>query len=57
MQQYSIIRQEQADSKENKMVRSLGSLLDSLLKYSMGSPIHLILITDQQSKDKVMYSK
>jgi hypothetical protein len=57
MQQYSIIRQEQADSKENKMVRSLGRLLDSLLKYSMGSPIHLILITDQQSKDKVMYSK
>ena len=35
------------------MVVSLARLVDSILKHSSGSPLHLVFITDQESKDQV----
>ena len=39
--------------KGNKMVVSLARLVDSILKHSRGSPLHIVFITDQESKDQV----
>ncbi len=45
-------------SKENgqkaKIVRSLERMVDSMLKSSWGSPLHLIIITDQESRAQVL---
>ena len=37
----------------NKMVVSLARLVDTILKHSRGSPLHIVFITDMESKDQV----
>ena len=32
---------------------SLARLVDSILRHSRGSPLHIVFITDQESKDPV----
>jgi len=43
------------------IVKSLETIVDSMLKSSRGSPLHLIIITDQKSRNQVLkrrlYSK
>ncbi len=47
-------RQQTGNGETAKIVRSLERLLDSIFKHSTGSPLHLIVITDQESRQQVI---
>jgi hypothetical protein len=47
-------RQQTENGEVTKIVRSLERLLDSIFKHSTGSPLHLIVITDQESRQQVI---